>query len=74
MEMNGDGTISSLRLKDVAPDMIAKHRSLGMMSPDTGTPGHLPVQLVLMFDGFPVNDLSIVHYCIANASLDYVRA
>ena len=68
IEMNSDGSISSLRLKDVLPDMLRSHRQLGMMAPDVGL-GTSKAWVVLMFDGFPVDDISIVHYCIFNASL-----
>ena len=68
IEMNPDGTISSLRLIDVVPDMLQKHRALGMMDAEIGVTGG-KVKLVLMFDGFPVDDVSIVHFCVFNASL-----
>eukprot|EP00965_Chrysotila_dentata_P260313 6213859-Pleurochrysis_carterae.AAC.1 len=67
--MNEDGSIATLRLHDVLVDLVTTHRQMGMMSDGAGSSATSPVELVVMFDGFPVERLSICHFCVANASL-----
>ena len=56
IEMNPDGTISSLRLTDVVPEMLQQHRALEMMHLDVGVTNG-KAKVVMMFDGFPVDDM-----------------
>eukprot|EP00965_Chrysotila_dentata_P001833 60636-Pleurochrysis_carterae.AAC.1 len=67
--MNSDGTIASLRLRDVIADLIVSHRQHNLMLDDAGSTPDKPVELTIMFDGFPVERISICHFCVANASL-----
>eukprot|EP00965_Chrysotila_dentata_P241094 6204087-Pleurochrysis_carterae.AAC.1 len=69
IEMNTDGTIASRKLLNVVPEMIIAHRKHGMMLQEIGSEPSKPVELVIMFDGFPVKNICITHYCVANATL-----
>eukprot|EP00965_Chrysotila_dentata_P223461 6193584-Pleurochrysis_carterae.AAC.2 len=68
IDMNDDGTVDTLRLRDVLRDMFNIHRARGLMSDGTGESADKPMLLPVRFDGFPVEHISITHFCVANAS------
>eukprot|EP00965_Chrysotila_dentata_P109012 3601304-Pleurochrysis_carterae.AAC.1 len=70
IDMNEDGTIATLRLRDVMRDLFITHRERGLMPAGIGDSAAKPILLPVMFDGFPVEHISITHLnCVANASL-----
>eukprot|EP00965_Chrysotila_dentata_P036271 1207913-Pleurochrysis_carterae.AAC.1 len=58
-----------MRLRDVVKDMVQTHGEMLMTAEGAGTAEDKPIELVVMFDGFPVERISICHFCVSNASL-----
>ena len=69
ISLNEDGTFAALRLLHVVVDMLSTQRRLRMLADGAGDSAEHPAEVVFMFDGFPVERISIEHFCVATASL-----
>ena len=69
ISLNEDGTVAALRLSAVVEDMVLTQRQLKMLRPGAGDSPENPVEIVFMFDGFPVERISVEHFCVGTASL-----
>eukprot|EP00965_Chrysotila_dentata_P076359 2522146-Pleurochrysis_carterae.AAC.1 len=54
-------------------DLIATHHEHSLMLEDAGSAEDKPVELAVMFDGFPIERIFICHFCVANAGLRPVQ-
>ena len=69
ISLHDDGTVAALRLSQVVREMISDFKQHGMLQPGAGDSAGNPVQVVFMFDGFPVERISIEHFCMLINSL-----
>eukprot|EP00965_Chrysotila_dentata_P205338 6182893-Pleurochrysis_carterae.AAC.2 len=67
--MNNDGTVVSRQILEVLPDMLLMHKNLNTMQPDAGSTSEKVIHVVVLFDAFPVENISATHCCVANTSL-----
>ena len=63
------GSIASLGFLSVLVEMVTRQRDVGMLRPHAGEIGYEPIDVTMMFDGFPVDEISMTHWCLANCSL-----
>eukprot|EP00965_Chrysotila_dentata_P066862 2213577-Pleurochrysis_carterae.AAC.1 len=69
IEVDSEGNVASRRLNKVLQEMINDHGSKGMTRSGAGDTADDPIEIVFMFDAFPVEMISVSHFCVGNASL-----
>eukprot|EP00965_Chrysotila_dentata_P157007 5187185-Pleurochrysis_carterae.AAC.1 len=69
ISIDSEGKVASRRLNSVLLEMLHEHKSRSMMREGVGEAADQPIEIVFMFDAFPVEAISVSHFCIGNASL-----
>eukprot|EP00965_Chrysotila_dentata_P088696 2928582-Pleurochrysis_carterae.AAC.1 len=69
IHVSDDGSVASRGFYTTLVEMIANHAQLGMTEACAGKAAATPLDVAFMFDGFPVERISVTHWCIGNSSL-----
>ena len=62
---NDDGTVCTVRVKDAVVEVIKEYIRLDMVEPGVGKSSDKKVTIIIMFDGYPCENLSLNHTMLA---------